>query len=129
MAFIELEDTEDKAEGVIFSSRYEQVMNKLKENLPVVIAAKANFRSGDFSLIVEDIIMIEEFNPSTEIVINITNEKDKEKLLGLKQAISSNPGNYKLRIIYGTPLERKELVKGIDPTPQVLEVIERYRYQ
>ena len=128
MAFIELEDVDYKTEGVIFTSKYEQLMNKLKENLPLIASAKANFREGNFALIIEDLIMIEQFNPRTEIVINIITETNKENLLTLKNTIRDNPGNYKLRIIYGTSIERKELVRGIEPTPAVLELIERYRY-
>jgi DNA polymerase-3 subunit alpha len=128
MAFIELEDVDFKTEGVIFTSKYEQLMHKLKENLPLIASAKANFRDGNFALIIEDLIMIEQFNPKTEIVINIITETNKENLLTLKNTIRDNPGNYKLRIIYGTSIQRKELVRGIEPTPAILELIERYRY-
>ena len=127
MAFIEIEDLDSKSEGVIFTSKFEQLNTKLKENFPIIVSAKVSRRNGDFSLIIEDLIDIKEFNPTNEITIDIISEKDKEKLMVLKQTILKNPGNFKLKIIYGTAMDRKELIKTINPKPEVLQIINQYK--
>ncbi|MFQ5493402.1 MAG: DNA polymerase III subunit alpha [Candidatus Dojkabacteria bacterium] len=127
MAFLELEDQDIKAEAVVFSSRYVQLNMKIQENLPLVISGRANYRNDEFSVIIEDIISLDDFNPTNEIIINIIEETNKNHLMELKKTISSNPGNFKLRIIYGTSFDKRELVKGIDPSPDVLSIINRYK--
>lgn len=127
MAFISLEDLDNKIDGVIFPAIYEKVNSKISENQPLIFSGKANFRNDEFSMIVDDIYLVDEFNANTEITINIISEKDKSRLTELKKVIVENPGEFKLRIIYGDTFTKKELIKKVDPNPRMLEIIERYR--
>lgn len=127
MAFLELEDIDGKTEAVVFNGIFEQVRLRIKEGESIIAVGKVSLRNGDFSIIIDDLIDLEDFNPSHEMTISIIEESDKNKLVQLKEVIKNNPGNFRLKIIYGTRFDRKELVRSIEPKPEVLKIIEKYK--
>lgn len=127
MAFMEMEDIDGKFDCVLFTSAYEQMRERLGETTPFVVVGKVSLRNDEFSVIIDDLISVDEYNTSDEITISILKETDKKNLLELKSVIKENPGHFKLKIVYGTPMNRKEIVRTIEPRPDVLEVINRYR--
>ncbi|KXK26415.1 MAG: DNA polymerase III subunit alpha [candidate division WS6 bacterium OLB20] len=127
MAFVELEDIDGKFDCVMFTNAYDQLRDKLGDPNPVVVVGKVSLRNDEFSVIIDDLIPIQEYNTSDEITISILEETNKDRLLELKTVIKENPGHFKLKIVYGTPMNRKEIVRTIEPKPDVLAVINRYR--
>lgn len=127
MAFLQIDDGDDRTEGVVFPKTYERVRDLLIENIPIVIKASVSFRDDKFNLIVDDIIYAKDMPNEDEMTIDITEIKDKTELGEIKQMIASNIGSeLKLKILYGTPYSKKELIKMINATPQALNFFQRY---
>ncbi len=127
MAFIQIEDMEGKAEGVVFTKAYERLRDQLNEFYPLVLRGKTNFREERFSILVDDIIEAKKYNTSNKIKIDIRGEKDKDKISSLKKAIVDNPGNVDMEIVYGGQYAPKSIFKQINPTEQFIRIISPYR--
>ncbi len=127
MAFIQLDDGDDKAEGVVFPGTYERVRDMLIENIPVVINAGVSFRDDKFSLIIDDIIPATNMSAEDEMTIDITSINDPEELNNIKAMIAKHKGNeMKLKILYGAAYAKKELIKTINSTPEALDFFAKY---
>ncbi|MBN1331859.1 DNA polymerase III subunit alpha [Candidatus Dojkabacteria bacterium] len=127
MAFLQLDDGDDKVDGVVFPSTYERVRDALVENLPVVLTSSISFRDETFSLIIDDIAPAEMLPDEDEMTIDITGVKDKEELAQIKQIIKDSPGTeMRLKILYGVPYAKKTLEKTISPTDQALRFLKKY---
>lgn len=127
MAFVELEDLEDKAQAVVFPDTYEKLNGNLVENMVVFVQANTNFRNGEFSLIIEDLADPEEINTNDTLVIDISGEKNETKIKELKQTIVKNPGNVNLRIIYGPKGSHKVIDRKINASSKVISILRTYQ--
>lgn len=127
MAFLELEDFGGKCEGVLFTRSYERLSSKVIEFKPMIIKGKVNFRNDRTTIMVEDILDVEESEKMENIKIDITSEKDAERLTLLKDAIRNNPGDIDLNIIYGSPFNKKMLVKKVSTSAELIRHISKYR--
>ncbi len=127
MAFLQIDDGDDITEGVVFPQAYDRIREFLIENTPIILKASISFRDEKFSLIVDDVIYAKDMPSEDEMVIDITEIKDKAELSKIKQMLASNLGNeLRLKILYGTPYSKKELVKTINATPQALSFFQKY---
>lgn len=126
MAFLEIEDTEGKTSGVVFPDSFQQINGNLLENKAVFIKATTNFRNDEFSLIVEDVASAEEIKSGKSLTIDISNEKNKDRLEEVKQAIIQNPGNIRLQILYGKSGSKKIIEKKVKLTPEFISKIKVY---
>ncbi|MCA9383049.1 DNA polymerase III subunit alpha, partial [Candidatus Dojkabacteria bacterium] len=129
MALLQVEDLDTRVEGVMFPRAYAKHVEDLEENKPYLMSGSTNFRNDNLNLIVEDLENPASFQGTTskEILIDICNETDQENLKILRHTITSNPGKFTLRIKYGNPLSSKEIIKTINPTRDVMEVLGNYQ--
>ncbi|MBD3280719.1 DNA polymerase III subunit alpha, partial [Candidatus Dojkabacteria bacterium] len=127
MAFLQLDDGDDKVDGVVFPSTYERVRDALVENMPMVLSSSVSMRDDTFSLIVDDIAPADALPDEDEMTIDITGIKDKEEIAQIKQVLKESPGNeMRLKILYGAPYAKKTLEKTISPTPDALKFLQKY---
>lgn len=128
MSLVVIEDLDKRVEAVIFPGAYEELREKLEENIPLIIEGTVNFRNDSLNVIINGLSEISDLSiKSRDITINICHEQDKDRLLTLRQAITQNPGSYTLKIIYGDPMHKKEITKSINPTGEFLAVIRDYQ--
>jgi len=127
MAFLQLDDGDDKVEAVVFTRTYERVRDLLNENIPVVITSLISLRNDKFSLIVDDIAVADDLPNEDKMTIDITKLKNQEEIAKIKEIISQNPGSeMKLKILYGSPYAKKSIVKTISASPGVLMFLKKY---
>lgn len=130
MAFLQLEDTEDSCESIIFSTRYIMLREKVKEFLPMIIKGRTNFRDDKLSLIIDDIYPADEILNNfklEKIIIDIRGENDPENIKMLKAVIASSPGKMPLEIIYGSTTMEKRIIKNVDPKPDLISIVSQYK--
>lgn len=128
MAFIQLDDGDDKVEAVVFPKTYERIRDLLIENIPIVATSLISFRDEKFSLIIDDIAMADNLSSEDNLTLDITGVKDKEEIALIKRVISENPGSeLKLEILYGSPYAKKTLVKTIASSPAAIEILKKYK--
>lgn len=116
MAIIEIEDPTDKIEAVAFAKSYDKISDKLIEEKGILfwIDGKVDFRNGNYQIIIDDITHqpiseIEKDDNNIEeecFVIKLRNDLNKEDLLKVKEIISKNSGDTKVKII----INRKEKI-------------------
>jgi len=129
MAFIQIEDLHDKAEGVLFTKIYQKQKNRLEEFVPVVIKGKTSYREERFTILIDDIIPADNISLNDKITIDISDEMNKDNLKKLKNLIENNPGNFSLEIIYGNKFFKKKIIKKINPTEEFISIISKYNLQ
>jgi len=128
MAFVDFEDKGGKVSGVVFPDTYERVNSELLENSVVFIQATTNIRNDEFSLILEDIAKADEIKSQNAMTIDISKEKDKNRLQSIKDAIIQNPGRVKLTIFYGDNSTKKSIEKKVNLTPEFITILKNYIY-
>lgn len=126
MAFVEFEDATAKIGGVVFPDTYEKVKSDLIENNVVFIQATTNIRNDEFSLILDDIASADEIKSQNSMTIDISKEKDKNRLQHIKDAIIQNPGNVKLTIFYGDNNTKKSIEKKVNLTSEFITILKSY---
>jgi DNA polymerase III subunit alpha len=127
MAFIQLDDGDNKVEAVVFPKTYERLRDSLVENSPFVVTSIVNIREEKFGLIIDDLAPAEALPSEDELTIDITEVTNKDELTKIKQVISQNAGSeLKLKILYGSPFAKKSLVKTINSKPEALDFLRKY---
>ncbi len=118
MAFIRIECIQDSIEGVVFNRVYEKYEDRLKLEKPLVFIGKTSSRDGKVSVIIDDMQSFNNFEPSVTngdrvITLDITKEKNPEKLRILRQVIVDNPGDYRIFLYYqdSNGKKKKKLLK------------------
>ncbi len=91
MSFVKIEDDTGNIELIIFPSIHEKYKGILFENCPVVVAGKINSKDEDISMIVDTIETKNE--TENELLINIPQETDIQRLKNLKSFLLSIPGS------------------------------------
>jgi DNA polymerase-3 subunit alpha len=127
MAFVDLEDFDSKAEGVIFPNSYQKIQDKIQEMMPLIFIGTVGYKEDRFTALIDDIIPAEDFTVEKPLMINICAEEDKSKLEYLKQLLNDNPGPVKLKILYGNKYDPKAIVKMINPINEFIEFIQKYK--
>ena len=124
MAFLNIEDTSDRADAVVFNSIYEPSVELLESTKPLEIKGKVSFRNGDFSIIAESIKEAELSKGRDGITIDISRVKDQEELKILKQTITDNPGRSVVTIFYNGKGDgqKKSLQRKVDLKSDVIKV-------
>lgn len=126
MAFVEFEDSSGKVSGVVFPDTYEQIGNSLLENSVVFVQGTTNIRNDEFSIILEDVASADEIKSQNSMTIDISREKDKNRLQAIKDGIMQNPGNIKLTIFYGDSNIKKSIEKKVNLTSEFIAILKDY---
>lgn len=128
MAFLQLDDGDDKTEAVVFPQTYERVRDMLHENYPVVLHSSVSFRNDKFSLIIDDIANAEDIPDEDQMTIDISGINDKNELAQIKKTIKENRGTeMQLKILYGAPYAKKELIRTINASSGALSLLSKYK--
>ena len=127
MAFVSVEDQYDKAEAVIFPRGFEKTRNLIKELTPLIIKGSVNIREGEKSLIIDEILDLDQVKLKNDLSISICDEHRKSKLAQLKELLNKNPGNNILKIFYGEKNTGKFIVKKVALSEELNNFIKPYR--
>lgn len=127
MAFLTLSDMSSKIEGVVFPDTYNRIKSTIIENSPFIVSGKINLRDGERSIIIDDILEPKSAPKSKQMVIDIMNEKNKDNIENIKFLITKYEGDIELKIIYGSPIKRGEIIKRISLNDKIIEVLKYYQ--
>jgi len=128
MAFLQLDDGDDKVEAVVFPKTYERVRDALVENIPMVMTSLISFREDKFSLIIDDIAPADNIQSEDELTIDITGVTDKNEISEIKKVITENKGSeLKLKILYGSPYAKKTLQKTVSSKVEIINFLSKYK--
>lgn len=135
MAFIKIEGIDEHIDGVIFTTTYEKLKDKIEPYAPIVISGRSSIRNGEFSIVVEDLENFKKYKPlfklnsETAITLDLSYENDPSNLQELKEIIVGNPGDSTLDIFYNGHSgnkEKKMIKRKINLNPDVIKVIRKY---
>lgn len=107
MSFVKIEDDTGTVELVIFPSIYEKHKDIIFENFPIIVEGKINTRDEDISIIVENIKTKKD--SENELLINVPNNTDLERLRQLKTFLLSIPGSDNVCLYFEKSNKRKLL--------------------
>lgn len=128
MAFVTIEDEENKAEGVVFPRDYEKLKNMIKEFTPMIITGSVNIKDGIAGLSVSAVFDPGEYMKKKELEIDICGENNKIILERLKHLLKKYPGRTRIKIVYGNNSEIKYLIKSVTPSKEMLDFIDEYNF-
>lgn len=93
----------------------EQDIKKLKQKIRLTDEERFKLATSNSTLLTDG-----------EILIDITNVFDEEELFELNEVIDNNPGDVKLKILYGDPQNPKMIVRNITPKFKVVQALQKY---
>jgi len=128
MAFVTLEDQSSKAEGVIFPRKFERIRKFLKELTPLLVKGTVNERNGEKSLIIEDVLDVEQVKLKKELKISICAEQNKSKLAQFKKLLNKYSGENILKIYYGEKDSGNFIIKKVSLSEELNNFIQQYRF-
>lgn len=126
MAFIGLEDQETNAEGVIFPRTFEKIKNIIKEYTPVIIKGTVNIRNEEKSLMIDQILDVDQVRLNKDLEISICDEISKEKLAEFKELLNNNPGKNIIKIYYGDRNLGKFIIRKVALSEELNNFIQKY---
>ncbi len=127
MAFLQLEDLEDKIEAVIFNRTYENTKDLIIENEVYCFDVMVNDRNGERSVIINNLIKPNDLPKYDTITIDISNITDKEELILIKNMIKKHLADkIKLIIYYGDIYNKKSIERRVDDNSEILQFLKKY---
>ncbi len=127
MAFVRIEDMEDRLEGVIFTKTYDRLKDTIIENTAFCFDVTVSHRNDQVSVIINDIILPNKLSKGNNLTIDITNVTNRDELANIKNMIKENLGKkIKLTIIYGQIYDKKSIVRYIDDNPTLIKFLKKY---
>jgi len=138
MAILTIEDQISKVEAVVFPNTFLKLKDKLVDGQATIFFATLSQRDDRLNLIIDDVFPADNAEMQTEFRIDIRKEKDKDKLIQLKQQIKlsqdltkTNEGKSlpmsKLTIVYGDDMSPKTIITTISPVAELVSLIQQYR--
>ena len=127
MAFISLEDQDTNAEGVIFPRTFEKIKNTIKEFTPILVKGSVSVRNDEKSLMIDQILDVEQVRLNKELEISICDEISKERLAEFKDLLNKNPGNNIIKIYYGEKNSGKFIIRKVALSENLNNFIQQYR--
>lgn len=127
MAFVEIEDMENRIEGVIFPRTYEVLKDKIEENVGYIFEGSVNERDEKFNFVIDDIQSADKLKENEKITISIVDERDETQLEKLRNLIVKNQGEVELTIIYGSRMKTYKIIKKIKPEIRLIEFLKYYQ--
>ncbi len=102
MAFITVQDKTGSMEMIVFPSTYQELINELEPNKPVLFAGKINERDGQKSFIIEKAKHIDPEKHGTNfngVIFNVQDTHTVKEIDDLKRFIRDNPGDIPVKIV------------------------------
>ncbi|MCA9382347.1 DNA polymerase III subunit alpha, partial [Candidatus Dojkabacteria bacterium] len=147
MVFCVIEDLDERIEGVVFPKTLENMGGKVELNNPSVIVGKVSERNDEVSVIIDEIIPIEDYKKSANqvstkiqelykqvkasntVIIAVPAKRDTDKLTELKKVLITNPGDTEVYFEIPNGPEgpkRMKLESGLNLNTKVFRIIAPY---
>ena len=113
MAFGDLEDEKGNLDLVFFPKVWEKYKEKIKEDLPIMVSGKLDYRDEGLNLLVDTVRIITVSNQSTnsDFTIEIPRGTDKSVLMQIGKLLKSSPGSNTISIVLPNGGDAKKTVQ------------------
>ena len=109
-------------------TKYSHVIkNTIKEYTPVLLKGTVNIRNDEKSLMIDQILDVNQVKLNKDLEISICDEIDKERLAEFKDLLNRNPGKNIIKIYYGDRNDGKFIIKKVALSEELNEFIRKYK--